>query len=136
MNQPPAGSGIEVGIGIERRKAKRRDILDRFSFYICIPKLGYSRHKVNDISELGIGFMVETLGEFKLASQEVCDLQFYLNQSLFLSMKIKVVRLAEHADSVQEVGAIFVESEHSALETFLTLVKLVDQLSETAHVQN
>lgn len=66
---------------VEKRRAKRRDIVDRFSFYVCIPKLGYTRHRVNDISELGIGFELETLGEFKLTKGEVCELDFYMNQS-------------------------------------------------------
>ena len=54
----------------EKRRAKRRGILDRFSFYISIPKLGHSRHKVKDISELGIGFELDTLGEFKLKKKQ------------------------------------------------------------------
>ena len=76
----------------ERRKSKRREILEHFSFYLCIPKLGFARHKVNNVSETGIGFTIETLGEFKLAKDEQCNLQFYLNQSLYLPLKIQVVR--------------------------------------------
>jgi hypothetical protein len=118
--------------GAERRRVKRREILENFSFYICIPKLGYTRHKVNDISELGIGFMVETLGEFRLANQETCELQFYLNQSLYLPMQIQVVRAMDRPELIQEVGAIFTEMNDSAHDTFVTLVKLVDQMTETA----
>ena len=121
--------------GIERRRVKRRDILENFSFYICVPKLGYTRHQVNDISELGIGFMLETLGEFRLKDNEVCDLHFYLNQSLYLSLKIKVVRSVDRDGAVQEIGAIFTDQTSPVHQTFLTLVKLVDQLSETAQVQ-
>jgi len=124
------------GSGMDRRKVKRRDILERFSFYICVPKLGYTRHKVNDISEMGIGFMLDTLGEFTLANNEECDLQFYLNQSLYLSLRIKVVRSMDRAEMIQEVGAIFTNTTDSTHQTFLTLVKFVDQLSETAEVQN
>jgi c-di-GMP-binding flagellar brake protein YcgR len=121
--------------GIERRRVKRRDIMDQFSFYICIPKLGFTRHQVSDISELGIGIRVETLGEFRLHQNETCDLQFYLNQSLYLSLKIQVVRSVDHPEAIQEVGAIFLETETKAHQTFLTLVNLVDQLSETAQVR-
>jgi hypothetical protein len=122
--------------GIERRRVKRREILERFSFYICVPKLGYTRHQVNDISELGIGFMLDTLGEFRVANDEECDLHFYLNQSLYLPLQIKVVRAIDRDAGIQEVGAIFLETESSIHQTFLTLVNLVDQLSETAEVQN
>ena len=122
----------ETKTGAERRRVKRREILENFSFYICIPKLGYTRHKVNDVSELGIGFMVETLGEFRLVNQETCELQFYLNQSLYLPMQIQVVRAMDRPELVQEVGAIFTEMNDSAHDTFVTLVKLVDQMTETA----
>lgn len=122
----------ETKTGAERRRVKRREILENFSFYICIPKLGYTRHKVNDVSELGIGFMVETLGEFRLVNQETCELQFYLNQSLYLPMQIQVVRAIDRPELVQEVGAIFTEMNDSAHDTFVTLVKLVDQMTETA----
>ena len=114
----------------ERRKAKRRDILENFSFYICIPKLGYARHKVNDVSELGIGFTVESLGgEFKLTLNEQCELHFYLNQSLFLALNIEVVRQVE-GPQVQEVGAVFLDTSSNQYQTLLTLVKLLDQLSD------
>lgn len=114
----------------EKRRAKRRGILDRFSFYISIPKLGHSRHKVKDISELGIGFELDTLGEFKLKKGEICELQFYLNQSLFLPLHIEVVRELNES-ALQEVGAVFVNVDTPAHQTFNTLVKLVDQLAES-----
>jgi hypothetical protein len=114
---------------IEKRRAKRRDILEKFSFYVCIPKLGYSRHKVNDVSELGIGFEIETLGEFKLNQGEICELQFYMNQSLYLSLHIEVVRQVDH-EATQQIGASFVDVQSNPQQTFNTLVKLVDQMSE------
>ncbi len=120
--------------GSERRKAKRREVLDQFSFYICVPKLGYTRHKVNDVSELGIGFTLDTMGEFKLAQNEVCSLQFYMNQSLYLPLTIQAVRLMEKDEHTQEVGAIFQDPETAVHQTLLTLVKLIDQLSESAEI--
>lgn len=123
------------GSGIERRRAKRREVLDRFSFYICIPKLGHTRHKVNDVSELGIGFSLETLGEFRLQNNETCELQFYLNQSLYLQLKIKVMRQKDE-NSIQDVGAEFLETETKQHQTFLTLVRLLDQVTESGEFQN
>ncbi|MBC7397541.1 MAG: hypothetical protein H7333_08865 [Bdellovibrionales bacterium] len=119
--------------GFDRRKAKRREVLDQFSFYICVPKLGYARHKVNDVSELGIGFTIETMGEFKLAQNEVCELLLYLNQSLYLKLKIEAVRLIE-TEHTQEVGAIFQDTHTDVFQTLLTLVKLIDQLTESAEI--
>jgi hypothetical protein len=114
----------------ERRRARRRDILDHFSFYISIPKLGHTRHRVKDISEIGIGFDLDTLGEFKLKTGEICELQFYLNQSLFLPLHIEVVRETDGPAS-QDVGAVFVNVETPAHQTFNTLVHLLDQLTDS-----
>jgi hypothetical protein len=112
-----------------RRKSNRREILEHFSFYIQIPKIGTARHKVIDVSELGIGFVVESLGVFKLAKDEQCDLRFYLNQSLYLPLKIQVMRQEEKGDT-QYVGAAFLDTQSNQNKTFLSLVKFLDQLSE------
>ena len=115
----------------ERRKANRCEILENFSFYIQIPKLGPARHRVQDVSELGIGFIVESLGVFKLATDEECDLHFYLNQSLFLPLKIKVMRQEDQGDT-QQVGAVFLDKTSNQYQTLLSLVKFLDQMSEFA----
>jgi len=114
----------------ERRKSRRREILENFSFYIQIPKLGPARHRVHDVSERGIGFIVESLGGvFTLAKDEKVDLHLYLNQSLFLPLKIQVARQEEKNDT-QEVGAVFLDTQSNQYQTFLSLVKFLDQLSE------
>ena len=114
----------------EKRKARRREIMNEFSFYVCVPKLGFTKHKVNDVSEIGIGFTMDTFGEFKLEKDEVCDLHFYLNQSLYLALKINVVRFKE-TDHIQNIGATFLDTDSKSHETFLTVVKLLDQLVES-----
>ena len=118
----------------ERRKSKRREILEHFSFYLCIPKLGFARHKVNNVSETGIGFTIETLGEFKLAKDEQCNLQFYLNQSLYLPLKIQVVR-QEESGGTQNIGSLLLETQSSEYQTFLSLVRLLDQLVDFGELQ-
>ncbi len=116
--------------GPERRKARRREILEHFSFYIQIPKLGPAKHRVQDVSEAGIGFIVESLGGvFTLTKDEKVDLHFYLNQSLFLPLKIQVARQEEKKET-QQVGAVFLDTQSNQYQTFLSLVKLLDQLSE------
>lgn len=113
----------------EKRRAKRREILERFSFFVCIPKLGMARHQVRDVSEAGIGFTLETLGEFKLKTGEECELHFYLNPSLYLPATIRVVRERDSADE-QAIGAEFT-GPHAGSEAWTALVKLIDQLSES-----
>lgn len=114
----------------ERRKSKRRQILEKFSFYIQIPKLGPARHKVNNLSEFGIGFEVESLGGvFTLDPEEKVELHLYLNQSLFLPLKIQVTRQV-HSNETQQVGAVFLETNSNQYQTYLSLIKFLDQLSE------
>ncbi len=121
--------------GSERRKTKRLDILEVFSFYICVPSLGLTRHKVDDVSEMGIGFTLDTLGEIKLANGQSCELQFYINQSLFFPLKIQVVRAFEEGEK-QRIGAVFLETKSKGYQTFLTLVNLVDQLSDVGQLSH
>ena len=119
-----------MSTGQERRKAKRREILEKFSFYVCIPKLGFTRHAVNDVSELGIGFTLDTLGEFTLQKDEHCQLHFYLNQSLYLPLEIQVMR-EQKTDQTQSIGAVFSDATSGQYQTFLTLVRFLDQLSDS-----
>lgn len=111
----------------DRRKSKRRAVLDHFAFYVSIPKLGATKLKVNDVSETGVGFTIDTLGQFKLNVNEQTDLHFYLNQSLFLPLKIQIVRQQEEGEQ-QHLGAVFLETQTPQHQTLLTLVKLLDQL--------
>ena len=119
----------------ERRKTKRRKILENFSFYIQIPKFGPGRHKVNDLSEFGMGFEVDSIGGiFTLKKDEKTDLNFYLNQSLYLPLKIQVVR-QEQKEGVQSIGAVLLETNSNQYQTFLSLVRFLDQLSEFGQEQ-
>jgi hypothetical protein len=111
----------------EKRRARRREILERFSFFVCIPKLGLARHHVQDISELGIGFRLETLGEFKLVHGEDCELHFYMNPTLYLPVRIRVVRETLNGEE-QSIGAELTTPPEGR-EAWLALVKLIDQLT-------
>jgi hypothetical protein len=117
----------------EKRRARRREILDRFSFFVTVPKLGLARHRVHDVSELGIGFTLSTLGEFKLVKGEECELHFYMNPTLYLPLRIRVVREEDGAEE-QRVGAEFTESPtgNSAWSPF---VKLIDELTRSDGVR-
>jgi hypothetical protein len=124
---------MESGNWTEKRRNQRRAILERFSFFVCIPKLGLARHRVHDVSEAGIGFTLDTLGEFKLKSGEECELHFYMNPSLYLPVMIRVVREHDSADE-QKIGAEFT-SPAAGSEAWTTLVKLIDQLSESDKIR-
>jgi len=113
----------------EKRKAKRVAVVEKFAFCVSVPRLGATKLKVIDVSDMGIGFDVDTLGEFRLQKDEKSKLQFYVNQSLYLELEIQVVRLQE-TDGTQNVGAVFLNTQSATYKTFLTLVSLIDQLAE------
>jgi hypothetical protein len=122
--------------GTERRKAKRREILENFSFYVQLPKIGPARHRIKDISESGIGFEVHTVGgSFLLQKNEKVDLHFFLNQSLFLNLKIEVVRIEMNGDD-QQVGAVLLDTNTNQYQTYLTLVNFLDQLGDFGQETN
>jgi hypothetical protein len=118
----------------ERRKAKRRMILDTFSLSVVIPKKGDLRLPLLDLSELGLGFEVELEEDesalMSLRADEQMELHLYLNQSLFLPLKVTVKRLIPRGKR-RQVGVEFVQqggSSHSAVVAFL---KMLDILSES-----
>lgn len=119
----------------EKRKNKRRSILEHFSFFVCVPKLGATKLKVSDISETGIGFQIDTLGEFKLKENTESEVRFYLNQTLYLPLKIKVVRQFEE-NEVQHLGGLFLDTENQAHHAFLSLVHMIDKIETEAREED
>ena len=116
----------------EKRKAERRQILENFSFFVVVPKLGGIKKKLQDLSEAGIGFQFDTLGTFSLHQGEEVEIQFYLNQTLFLPLQVRIARIGTQIPDVQEVGCVITSLKTPSYATFLTLVKLIDQLEVTA----
>lgn len=116
----------------EKRKAERRQILENFSFFVVVPKLGGVKKKLQDLSESGIGFQFDTLGTFSLKQGEEVEIHFYLNQTLFLPLQVRIARVAAQSPEVQEVGCEITSIKTPGYSTFLTLVKLIDQLEVTA----
>jgi hypothetical protein len=121
----------------EKRKFKRRPILSTFSMAVVIPKKGGHRLTVHDVSDQGLGFDFDLEGEsqadFPLKSGEVLDVELYLNQSLYIPLKVKVIRLTQK-DSVRQVGAELTEKstpQHKALVSFLNML---DQITEVAKI--
>ena len=119
--------------GDERRRARRRPILETFQFFCVIPKKGPYRLKVHDLSELGMGFDADLEPEsesgFQVAESEELDLLLYVNQSLYIPFRVKVARI-ETRSGKRKIGAEFRKEGsrgYPALDAFL---KMVDALSE------
>lgn len=116
----------------ERRRALRREILATFSLFIAVPQKGPYRLKVHDLSELGIGFdldMEEDAEPFPISLGEVLEIQFYLNQSLFIPLQVKVLRIEEKG-GVRRIGAEFEDRVSAGYNGLLSFLKLLDTLAE------
>ena len=123
---------------IEKRKAKRRVMLDSFSFFVVVPKKGTHRLKVEDLSELGLGFCIDESGEahtdFPVKSGDQLEVNLYLNQSLYLPLRAKVVRV-EDRNAVRRVGAELSEKDSGAQKALSHFVSFLDQLIDAAHLK-
>lgn len=120
-------------MSIERRKAKRRPILDAFSFFVVAPKKGLLKLSVADLSDGGLGFDYDVGGEifssFPIEKDEVLDIHFYLNQSLFIPLTIKIVRIEDIA-GVRRVGGEFIGKGLQAHKGLLSVLEMIDQIGD------
>jgi hypothetical protein len=121
----------------ERRRSKRRPILDTFSLFCVVPKKGVHRLQVHDISDLGLGFDLdidgESFDEFPVKPKEKLDVQLYLNQSLYLTLKVEVARI-EDSRGVRRVGAEFTDKTSNAHKAYAAFLQMLDLLSEVAEI--
>ena len=128
-------SSVPKTAGSERRGAQRRPILDSFSFFVVVPKKGDHRLKVNDVSETGLGFDYDIDGEspetFPVKAGEVMDVYLYLNQSLYLPLRVTVARV-DDSKVIRRIGAEFVKGSSQALSlnALSAFVQMIDGISE------
>ncbi len=119
--------------GIDRRGSKRRPILESFSFFVVVPKKGFHRLRVVDMSESGVGFDYDIIGEMKEAFPvtvgETFDLQFYLNQTLFFPLHVKVMRI-DDSKVLRRVGAEFTVTGTPEHQGLCAILDMIDRVSE------
>ena len=123
---------------MERRRTKRRPILATFSLFVVVPQKGPHRLSVHDVSDLGIGFDLDTEGEietdFPLKQGERLQLHFYLNQSLFLPISVQVARLDREGE-IRRVGGEIVDKKGKPLEAFQAFIQMLDAVSEAVEIK-
>jgi len=126
--------GKEMKSGVDRRGSRRRPILESFSFFVVVPKKGFHRLRVADLSDTGIGFDYDIIGEMKEAFPvqpgESFEIQFYLNQTLFFPMKVKVARV-DDSKVLRRIGAEFTglgTPEHQGLVAVLDMIDKVAEI--------
>lgn len=133
--------------GAERRRTQRRPIIESFSMFCVVPSKGVHRLQVHDVSDNGIGFDFDTEGEeletFPLKSGEKLTVHLYLNQSLYLPLAVRIVRVEER-NQVRRIGAEVLappagaaakSAEASSHTAFLAFLKMLDALADSAHIQ-
>ena len=123
--------------GVERRKAKRRPILESFSLFVVVPGKGDYRLPLHDLSELGIGFDLDMEGEdpaaFPIKPSEHIDVLLYLNQTLSIPLTVKVARIVDEG-GYRKIGAEFLEKNGKSHQALLSFVKVIDELAEIGRV--
>lgn len=124
--------------GAERRKAKRRSILDTFSLFAVVPKKGIHRLKIHDVSDLGIRFDLDVEGEspadFPLNTEETLNLRFYLNQSLYLPLDVKVIRI-EGETAQRRVAGEITDQNSKSYKAFLAFLGMLDEVIDIALIE-
>ncbi len=120
----------------ERRRSPRVPILETFSVFAVIPKKGPYRLRVHDLSAIGVRFDLDLEDEaepLNLKSGEKLDFHLYLNQSLFLPLRLQVVRVQEEKQ-VRTLGAEFIELEDAAREAVASFVGMLEAIAEVGVV--
>ena len=124
--------------GAERRKTRRRPILDTFSLFVVVPKKGVHRLPVHDLSDEGMGFDFDIEGEsaadFPVQRGETVDVLLYLNQSLYLPLSVRVVRVEDKGE-IRKVGAEFTEKSGPAFQGYAAFLAMLDAVAEAGHIE-
>ena len=120
--------------GEERRRDRRRPILDSFSFFVSFPDRGFTKLPMLDVSEVGIAFFAEQAHQFR--SGDIVQGQIYLNQTLSIPCVGKIVRViaSKRGDDMQEIAVEFYDKNNPGVIVLTEFLKLLDRLSEIAHV--
>jgi hypothetical protein len=120
----------------ERRRSRRRPVLESFSVFVVALERAPHRLAVKDVSDLGIGFQLDPdtgQGE-QLLQVEVGDtleISLYLNQSLKLPLRIQVVRIYQESENGPRVaGASILELHSNGYKAFASFIQLLDALAE------
>jgi hypothetical protein len=116
--------------------------LATFSVFVVVPKKGLHRLEVHNISENGMGFDLDLAGEsphdYPAQVGDSVEFRFYLNQSLFIPLKIQITRVDEQEGGHRRIGAEFQEGQKKtqSYKAFLSLLKLLDNIVDELKIDN
>jgi hypothetical protein len=123
----------------EKRRGRRRTILESFSLFCVIPKRGLHQLPIHNISESGVAITVDVQGEnieeIKHTRGEILDLRLYLNRSLFIPVSIKIARI-EIKNGIRLIGAEFVDTDSLEYRSIQSFLSMLDHLIEIAQIDS
>jgi hypothetical protein len=123
--------------GAERRKTKRRPILETFSLFAVVPKKGMHRLLVHDVSEGGLGFDLdidgENFDEFPVKTGEKLEVHLYLNQSLYIPLAVQIARL-EDTKSIRRLGTELVNPNAPQSKAFSAFLQMLDVVADVGEI--
>jgi len=121
----------------ERRKAKRYDIIESFSIFASLSAQGEIRFHVHDLSDLGMGLDLDedVFGAISpaIAKDQELEVHLYLNQSLYLPLKIKVIRMEKKSEK-QHLGVEVTEKKGPTYSAYRAFIEMISKLENTAQV--
>lgn len=123
----------------EKRKSPRKKVIQTFSLFIVIPKKGVHRLPIHDLSDSGLGFDFDIEGEsstdFPIKTGEEFDIHLYLNQTLFLPLKAKIVRI-EMRGTIRRTGAELADTGAPGYKAFCSFVQMLENIEGIAVIQS
>lgn len=113
----------------ERRKHRRHQILEGFSFFVVVPQKGFLKLKLEDISMQGIGFHLTFPGETIAEKSDVkigdsIEVLLYVNRSLSIPISVKVARVEQTKEMLKIGGQV----HHAQTETERAYLALIEFL--------
>ncbi len=119
----------------ERRKSRRRPVLETFSVFLVVPSRGAHRLRVRDLSDLGVGFEIDIesqdVGTNPVSPGDSLEAHLYLNQSLALPLQLQVARIEQQdPDGPRLVGATITNAMAPAYRAFAAFIQLLDAITE------
>ena len=120
-----------------RRKARRRPILESFSVFVVAGKKDVCKLKIHDLSELGIGFYFDVGGEsateIPVKAGDAMNLELYLNQTLHIPLQIKVMRV-EEVEGSRKLGAEYADKSSKGYLALIAFLEMLDRVMDAASI--
>lgn len=124
--------------GADRRRSARMAILDTFSLFAVVPSKGPHRLRLNDISDVGVGFDLDIeeesgLETFQVKPGDRLEIQLYVNQSLYLPLTVEIRRVTQRGE-IRGLGAEFLSRGSQGYLALIAFLDMLDALGEGARV--